>query len=301
MRAAHTWHLAPGTCWVTPGAAPRAVAAAHLVRGREVEVGRGLTVHSGATAVHRSSSIDNYYQVLVVVLVVVATMTSLQVGSRDTRSTALVELVVQVLRQRCFAQLRTKEQLGYVVQTLVRRVGGQGVGVVVQSHLHPDHLDTRVEAFLAAMEEELATMEQGELEQHIEALATKRLEKPRRVGEVQEEYWREIRGGTYHFSRAEVEVAEVRRVTREELVAFYRRTMLGEARRKLSCRVLSVCEGGAGCQGPPTPPSTSPSSPPSTSPSTLHITDITEYKSRRPLLPIPTPYTPLQELVRTLM
>jgi len=49
----------------------------------------------------------------------------------------------------CYNQLRTNEQLGYIVASQVRRSNGtQGLKVLVQSNSHPSHVDSRIHAFL---------------------------------------------------------------------------------------------------------------------------------------------------------
>ena len=70
-----------------------------------------------------------------------------QCGPQDTRENMLLELTHQIIKEACFDQLRTKEQLGYVVSCYVRRFwSGQGLAITVQSEKSPDHLDRRVES-----------------------------------------------------------------------------------------------------------------------------------------------------------
>ena len=126
-----------------------------------------------------------------------------------------------MIKERCFTQLRTKEQLGYIVKSLVRRSNGaQGIKIVVQSEFEPEYLDARIEAFIEGLEEALEQMGDPEFNSHIEALATKRLEKPKQLVARNSRYWSEIQGQQYNFNRDEVEVAELRRLIKEDLLKY---------------------------------------------------------------------------------
>lgn len=64
----------------------------------------------------------------------------------------LLELLLQIISEPCFDILRTKEQLGYMVFSGMRRSNGvQGLRVIVQSDRHPKYVDCRVEVFIKAM------------------------------------------------------------------------------------------------------------------------------------------------------
>ena len=100
-----------------------------------------------------------------------------------------------------------QEQLGYIVFSGVRRSNGaQGLRVIVQSDRHPEYLDTRIESFLTGLRTVLDTMQEEEFSQHVEALAIKRLEKPKKLSVRNGRYWSEILSQHYNFNRDEVEV-----------------------------------------------------------------------------------------------
>ncbi|CAF4501458.1 unnamed protein product, partial [Rotaria magnacalcarata] len=65
---------------------------------------------------------------------------------------ALLELFCHLVDEPCFDQLRTKEQLGYVVSAGARRSRGvQGFRVIVQSARELDHVNQRIELFIESM------------------------------------------------------------------------------------------------------------------------------------------------------
>lgn len=76
-------------------------------------------------------------------------MSLYQVGQDSTRSNMVLELFSQILKEPAFNVLRTQEQLGYIVFSGVRNVGGiTGFQVLVQSTKKPRYLNHRIEEFL---------------------------------------------------------------------------------------------------------------------------------------------------------
>lgn len=76
----------------------------------------------------------------------------LQCGMQDDQSNVFVDLVTQILSEPCYNQLRTKEQLGYIVFCGSRKSNGvQGIRVIVQSAKHPAYVEERIEHFLNGM------------------------------------------------------------------------------------------------------------------------------------------------------
>merc|ERR1719476_571316 len=91
----------------------------------------------------------------------------------------------------------------------------------------------------------LGQMEQEEFKQHVEALASKRLEKPKKLGVRNGRFWSEILSQHYNFDRDQIEVTALRKLTKEDVIAFYTSHISSsEKRRKMSCHVVSTCEGG---------------------------------------------------------
>ena len=79
-----------------------------------------------------NSAIYNYYQI----------------GPENTKDDVLLNLFVQINKTTFFDQLRTKEQLGYIVWAdAISSANIQGFRVIVQSsNYDPVHLDERIEA-----------------------------------------------------------------------------------------------------------------------------------------------------------
>jgi insulysin len=73
----------------------------------------------------------------------------LQCFQQTLENNALLELLSHLVDEPCFDQLRTKEQLGYIVSSSARRSRGvQGFRVIVQSARELDYVNQRIELFI---------------------------------------------------------------------------------------------------------------------------------------------------------
>lgn len=76
----------------------------------------------------------------------------LQCGVQSDTANVYIDLVGQILCEPCYNQLRTKEQLGYIVFCASRKANGaQGIRFIVQSAKHPMYVEERIELFLDSM------------------------------------------------------------------------------------------------------------------------------------------------------
>lgn len=203
----------------------------------------------------------------------------------------LLELFVQIISEPCFSILRTKEQLGYIVFSGVRRSNGtQGLRVIVQSDRHPSYVDERVEAFLESMGEYIVEMSQENFEKHKESLAALKLEKPKQMSSQSAIYWAEITSQQYNFDRANIEVAYLKTITKDNVLDFYKNLIQKNAsrRHKLAVHVVSKADGGAGTL--PVEDNNETGVDPESCNEPDKIKNITKFKSAQSLFPLLQPY-----------
>ena len=94
---------------------------------------------------------------------------------------------------------------GYIVFSGPRRANGvQGLRFIIQSEKAPHYLESRVEAFLCTMEKAVEEMNDEAFQKHIQALAIRRLDKPKKLSAECAKYWGEIISQQYNFDRGEV-------------------------------------------------------------------------------------------------
>lgn len=130
----------------------------------------------------------------------------MQVGDIvDIRLRATLGLLAHIASEPAFNQLRTTEQLGYIVSSSVWAAAGSlGWRLVVQSEKNPTYLENRVDAFLEdTLKKLLETMSEDEFEQKRQGLIDKKLEKFKNLGEETSSFWSHISGGYNDFMRSE--------------------------------------------------------------------------------------------------
>lgn len=93
---------------------------------------------------------------------------------------------------------------GYIVFSGPRQANGvQGLRFIIQSEKAPHYLESRVEAFLCTMEKALEEMSEEAFQKHIQALAIRRLDKPKKLSAECAKHWGEIISQQYNFDRGE--------------------------------------------------------------------------------------------------
>uniref|UniRef100_G1NA86 Insulin degrading enzyme n=1 Tax=Meleagris gallopavo TaxID=9103 RepID=G1NA86_MELGA len=187
---------------------------------------RGWFVYQQRNEVHNNCGIEIYYQ------------TDMQ----STSENMFLELFCQIISEPCFNTLRTKEQLGYIVFSGPRRANGiQGLRFIIQSEKPPHYLESRVEAFLKTMEKCIEDMTEEAFQKHIQALAIRRLDKPKKLSAECAKYWGEIISQQYNFDRDNIEVAYLKTLTKDDIIQFYKVLLAIDAprRHKVSVHVLA--------------------------------------------------------------
>ncbi|KAF5280052.1 hypothetical protein FQA39_LY18167 [Lamprigera yunnana] len=241
-----------------------------LLLNRELQLEESCDyLYSVDNKIHKSSCVEAYYQC----------------GLQNTKDNILLELFAQIIQEPCFDILRTKEQLGYIVYSGIRKANGiHGLRIIVQSDKHPSVIDHRIEEFLNTMLLQLQNMTNEEFERHRDSLMAHRLEKPKQLTAQSNIFWNEITAQQYHFNRVEVEVAYLKTVTKEEVIKFYQKILQQNVkqRRKLAVHVLSKASGGAG-----TLKEIEIKEMPSTQ---FVIEDVTTFKSSHGMYPLVQPY-----------
>ncbi|KAG0214048.1 Insulinase (Peptidase M16) [Mortierella sp. GBA30] len=161
--------------------------------------------------------------------------------SKVTR--ARIQIMAQIINEPCFNQLRTKEQLGYLVFSGVRKqTGATGLRFILQSERDPVHLESRVEHFLESrMKKYLEEMTSADYEKQVSSLIQKKLEKDKNLRQETYRYWGQIVSGYYDFDELQDEVEEMRRTTLEDIRMFFKSAILPCApkAKKLSVHIQS--------------------------------------------------------------
>lgn len=151
-------------------------------------------------------------------------------------------LLAQISSEPIFDQLRTREQLGYMVFSGLRKQGETfGFRVIVQSEKDPVFLESRIENMLISLRESIENMTNEAFEKHKAALVVKVLEKEKNLAEASQHMWSHISTKRYDFDLKYYHSESIKKITKETLLQFFDEYIKKEAakRRKISTLLRS--------------------------------------------------------------
>jgi secreted Zn-dependent insulinase-like peptidase len=159
-----------------------------------------------------------------------------------------------LVRTPAFTQLRTEQQLGYVVWGgYDRRDTVPGLTIGIQSGVAaPDVLLERIDAFLAGFSETLGAMGEEEYETVRSGLIAKLEERPTTLGQKSAELAADLELGVVEFDRKEQLVRILEGMGKAEVVALFEEQVRGETARRLVVQATGRAHAGAvdgGCEG----------------------------------------------------
>ncbi|KAG2516513.1 hypothetical protein BBO99_00005782 [Phytophthora kernoviae] len=157
---------------------------------------------------------------------------------------ARLELFAHIFKEPCFNQLRTQEQLGYLVFSgIIRTEGVDYFRVLLQSDVaSPQLLDQRIELFVARFRSIIAEMPASTWQKQVNAVVKALLEKPKHELEESMRAWREIASETFVFDRRQRVAAVVATLQPRDLLEFFDTLISVDGERRSK---LSVCLYGA--------------------------------------------------------
>lgn len=165
-----------------------------------------------------------------------------QSGESTLRLSCLIDLLVQIIEEPLFDNLRTKEQLGYDISVCARdNYGNLGYSITVnsqESRNKAEDVEARIEHFREKFLTVLTRKFTDEFEQAKESLIKLKQMKDTKLKDEVNRNWAEITTIEYIFDRHDLEVEMIRKITLEELIVFYTNSI--ERPRKLSVQVIGT-------------------------------------------------------------
>jgi len=162
------------------------------------------------------------------------------------REAALALLAAHLVNEPFFDDLRTRQALGYVVQSSLRvDAGVASLRFVVQStKVSPAEARARIESFLAAFPAAVAALSPEAFASNVAAVATARGEADKSLEGEAQRLWTEVtEPGRLSFARASAEVDALLALSQADAVAFFaERVAPGGARRAAA---VALVEPGA--------------------------------------------------------
>jgi insulysin len=139
----------------------------------------------------------------------------------DLKTAALLAITSQICGQKFFDDLRTKQQLGYIVHSSAsvqeRRAG---LLFLVQSEVPTETVRNRIMDFVYKFDTTVEGISPDDFQQYIGAVVADLLEKPKNQEEEFQRHWAEIEKRRFDFTRKDRLIPVVESVTQQELVQF---------------------------------------------------------------------------------
>ncbi|KAH9716769.1 nardilysin-like [Citrus sinensis] len=160
-------------------------------------------------------------------------------GMELTRLKALIDLFDEILEEPFFNQLRTKEQLGYVVECSPRvtyRVFGFCF-CIQSSKYNPIYLQERIDNFISGLDELLEGLDDESFENYRSGLMAKLLEKDPSLTYESNRFWNQITDKRYMFDQSQKEAEDLKSIKKNDVISWYK-TYLQQWSPK--CRRLAV-------------------------------------------------------------
>lgn len=170
----------------------------------------------------------------------------LNIGDKtDKLLHAQLLLFCQMTHEPAFNQLRSQEQLGYVVFSgHVTHITQEVYRILIQSERTPQYLESRIEAFLGNFRQVLVDMTDAEFESHKNSVVSERLEKLKNLNEEGNRFWHHISNEVYQFQQREDDVEALKGVKKEHMLEFYDKYINPESTTRAKLAVYLNAQAG---------------------------------------------------------
>lgn len=146
-----------------------------------------------------------------------------QVGKDNVYDRVLVDLLIEIMNEPLYNQIRTKDQFGYHVSCDSRWTSGIiGIQIVVVSSIKTvNEIKDRIEKFLIDFRQILIDLTDDDFIGHVIGLANEKLNMFNSLSEETSHLWEEIRNGRYQWEVDRDEVICLKTITKEHVLKAY--------------------------------------------------------------------------------
>ncbi|KAL7487583.1 hypothetical protein ACHAW6_013153 [Cyclotella cf. meneghiniana] len=166
-----------------------------------------------------------------------ASQITLQCLEASEKNHVLIEIISAIIEEPFYNDLRTKQQLGYIVSSGVKAIDqSRTLSVIVQSNVATaEELTSSMFKFLDSVSENLiAPLTSVEIELFVKGLVDSRLEPDKRLAVEVTRNWSEIASGRFQYDRLQAEVGALLGITKKDIVDFWERLYRKERRMLVS-------------------------------------------------------------------
>ena len=182
-----------------------------------------------------------------------ATQIVFQCLDTSEKSHVLVELLSSIISEPFFEDLRTKQQLGYIVSSGIKAIGNtRTLSFVVQSNVAPaSKLTEAAWKFLEGVRSTyLEPLNEGDISVYVKGILDSKTEPDKRLSIEVTRNWSEISSGRLQFNRLQSEAAAALNLSKADLLQYWDDIFSSDRRILISEVVPRV--GSASAKAPAT-------------------------------------------------
>lgn len=165
-----------------------------------------------------------------------------QVGKDNTEDRVAVDLLMEMMYEPLYDQIRTKDQFGYSVSCDSRWTNGV-IGMqfqVVTASKTAQEAENRIEQFIKDYRQIIVNMKEEDFMHHLIGLSQQKLEMFNSLREETGHYWSEIRDGRYLWEVNREEVLYLTTLTKQKILESYDKWLAPESKTRCRFAVLVV-------------------------------------------------------------
>lgn len=165
-----------------------------------------------------------------------------QFGKLNYNLYLLVEILQSIISEPYFNQLRTKEQLGYIVQSKIIYFD-KIIGLVffIQSSVKgPNYLLDRIDNFLKNFRNTLEKMTNSEFTYYIKSIINSKKKKYSSLSEEFNFYSNEIKINEYKFNRKIIDIQYLNKIKKNQIIELYDKFITNKF-RNLVIKIIGKC------------------------------------------------------------
>ena len=194
-------------------------------------LGRALKLENHSEYIYNHTSEEHHENII---------LNLFQVGIEYADETAIVYLLVRLLKQHFFNKLRTEEQLGYNVSMRVFRMFGvQNITFCIRSSYCVQYLDERIQQFIRWAADHLASLTDEEFATYQKSSRMAWSEPVRKQTSESFRLWSYITEDCLGFGRHKLVEKEIECISKKDVIACFKWHLIKNP-RKLSIRITGT-------------------------------------------------------------
>lgn len=150
-----------------------------------------------------------------------------------------IKFISLLLEEAVYKQLRTIEQLGYIVSSYpISNLKNNGFLILVQSPGYsPEHLDRRIRHFLKSYNKEVQSLTEKEFQTLKTTLRNQLAEPFQKRSELNQFLWSEIQDQTFRFDYKKQALKRLKEISKKDIIRLYRNLFIAKNKKVLAVRI----------------------------------------------------------------